>query len=244
MLGRFGSVVAVSMIGSFAHAGGILDYTATLEDLTIEGVGNVATANTLNLSGYRILDNNLALTGDFSYTTGSVLGLTLSGTSLSLGAGYALSNNLDMANGTGSTTVINAQFELTRLEVDDIGAADGGTAVGLTGNIALGSGVVAEYTFSSPTDSLGNTISYSGGISWLTNFIGEVRLGLVGGQSIVDGVDIDTTGWYLGSVTRFQVTVSSRVVASVHLTSKHQIPLSLSIFKRSEGPLPEALLRV
>ena len=203
MLGRICSVVAVSMIGSFSHAGGVLDYTATFEDLTIEGIGNVATANTLSLSGYRIMDNNLALTGGFSYTTGSVLSLTVTGTSFSLGAGYALSNDLDMSGGTGSTTVIGARFTNTRLEVDNIDASDSGTAVGLTGNIALGKGVAAEYTFSSPTDNLGSTISYSGGISWDTSFASEIRLGLVGGQSNVDGVDIDTTGWYLGSLTRF-----------------------------------------
>ena len=203
MLKTICAVVAVSMMGSFAQAETVIRSTVTSEDLTIEGIGNVATSNAIMLSGYRIMDNNLALIGGFSYITGSVLNFTLSGSTFSAGAGYALSNDLDMEKGTGSTTVLGAQFANTRLEVNNIDASESSTSVGLIGNIALAAGVSAEYAFSSPTDNLGSTIVYSAGISWDTDFFGEIRLGLVGGQSNVDGVDLDTTGWYLGSISRF-----------------------------------------
>ena len=200
------SLYTISFVAALAatnvSAGSTLSTNITVEDLTITGLGSVASAYTTSLQYTNIMDNDLALMGGFSYSTGDVLGVTLTGTILSGGLGYAISNDFDIESGVGSDLVVGALFSNTNFEVGNIDETGSDTQLGITGQTAIGKGFAVNYAASAPFDDFGNTISYNFGVSFDTG-LGEMKVGMVGGSSKVNSVEISTTGWTLGFVSRF-----------------------------------------
>ena len=195
------SLVAV-LAATNVSAGSTLSTNITVEDLTITGLGSVASAYTTSLQYTNIMDNDLALMGGFSYSTGDVLGVSLTGTSLSGGLGYAISNDFDIDAGVGSDLVVGALFSNTNFDVGNIDESSSDTQLGIIGQTAIGKGFAVNYSASAPFDDFGNTISYNFGVAFDTG-LGEMKVGMVGGSSKVNSVEISTTGWTLGFVSRF-----------------------------------------
>ena len=194
--------ICAALAATNVSAGSTISTNITVEDLTISGLGSVASTYTTSLQYNTIMDNDLALMGGFRYSTGDVLGVTLTGTSLSGGLGYAISNDFDIDTGVGSDLVVGAMFSNTNLKVDNIDESSSDTHLGIVGQTALGKGFAVNYAASAPFDDFGNTISYNFGVSFGTG-LGEMKIGMVGGSSKVNSVDISTTGWTVGFISRF-----------------------------------------
>ena len=194
--------IAAIMTATTVSAGSTLSTNITIEDLTITGLGDVASTYTTSMQYTNIMDNDFALLGSFSYSTGDVLGVSLTGTSLSGGVGYAIANGFDIEDGSGSDLVVGAVFSNTNIDVGGIDESSSDTQLGITGQTAIGQGFGVNYTITAPFDDIGNTLAYSFGVSFETG-LGEIKVGMVGGSSKVNSIDISRTGWTLGFVSRF-----------------------------------------
>jgi len=177
-----------------------LTSTFSTNDVTVSAGGMSVSGSTFTtgLSYSSIFENNIGILAGFSYTTGDIEGYPISGTTFSAGGGYALSNNLDKANGTGSEIITGVIMNNVSIDFDGASTTDSTTNLAISGEMAFTPTMTSTFSLSTPTDNIGNSLNYAAGVTF-----GNYSVGISGSNSNVDGITSDGSGFYLGYTSSF-----------------------------------------